>query len=92
MGDEKLQGVDRIMRELAECEARLRKYRVDRADAPEDLDGIEEELNHCKIQLEDAKEKSEEAWAEAKHTVVTRLDRLKRRLDSRAGRQTGGIQ
>jgi chromosome segregation ATPase len=92
VGDEKMRDADQINKELAECEARLKKFRAEPGEAPDDIDGIEDELNYCKVQLQEAKDKSAEAWADAKHTIVTRLDRLKRRLHSRTNRQTGGIQ
>jgi len=92
VSDEKGYGVEQIMKELAECEARLKKFRTEKADDSDDLGGIEEELNYCKVQLQEAKDKSEEAWGDAKHSIVTRLNSLKKRLDSRTRRQIGGIQ
>ena len=91
MGDDKVIDLEKIQEELKECEARLARFGGEGAEKPEDLEGAEEELNYCKIQLQEAKDKSEDEWLSAKHSIVTRLERLKKRLDSRARRERGGI-
>jgi predicted nucleic acid-binding Zn-ribbon protein len=80
--DEKKMSKQELEKQLSGCEVRIAKIRGhERASqASSELDGIEEQVNACRLELDKVQEDVDE-WADAELKVVKSLDSLRSRVD-----------
>jgi len=80
--DEKSVSKEELEQQLSSCELKIAKIRGhERASEVEDeLDGIEEQVSACRLELEDVEEDVKE-WAEAQAKAVKALSDMRSRVD-----------
>ncbi len=72
-----------VQKALAECEARLGEIKKDAKseEARKNLDSAEEMLQACRRELDQHEAAADEdAWQEAKHGIVTKLNDVQKNL------------
>jgi len=72
-----------LQKALAECEARLSEIRNAAKDESirKDLDSAEDTLRACRRELDERESAADEnAWLEAKHGIVTKLNDVQKNL------------
>ena len=90
--DEKRMSKDELKRELSSCEVRISEIRGhERAsEVDSELEGIEEQVNACRLELDDVQENADE-WADAQAKAVKALSNMRSRV-SRASKLVGFVR
>ncbi len=80
--DEKRLSKEELEQQLSKCELQIAKIRGhERAsEIADELDGIEEQVNVCRLELEDVEENVKD-WANAQAKAVRALDNMRSRMD-----------
>jgi len=80
--DEKRMSKQELEQELSSCEVRIAEIRGhDRAGkAADELDGIEGQVNACRLEL-DAVQENVDEWADAQAKAVKALSNMRSRVD-----------
>jgi hypothetical protein len=73
---------DEMEKELDQCSSRLKelKGKAKPGDVP-DLEALEGEVKSCRLELQEIEHRSDDEWVEAKHSITTRLDSVRRSLN-----------
>ena len=90
--DEKRMSKEELKRELSSCEVRISEIRGhERAsEANGELEGIEGQVNACRLELEEVQE-NVDGWAEAQAKAVKSLSDMRSRV-SRASKLVGFVR
>ena len=80
--EDKAQEHEKLKKDLAFCETRLKELKGKKPDEKfdQDLEEIAGELKSCRVELDELEGRSGDEWVDAKHGITRKLEDVQRSL------------